>query len=196
MIEFFTPEDTPYGLTFGQWTVRWWQWANSFPKAGSAIFDSTGKYAHVNQRGPVWFLAGTAGENKTPMRKCTLPSGKSILFPVINYEINELEKPELKTRSLLIKHVTEDINDIVIKNAIVDSVKIPIYRIQSDPPIFPLVINENNPLGIRGGSTQAAADGYWVFLKSISSGEHNIRFHGSCSGGTRTASAIYRLRIV
>lgn len=194
-IEFYIPEDRPYGLTYGQWTVRWWQWANSLSKAVSAIFDTTGRFAHVNQKGPVWFLAGTAGENKTPKRTCHVPREKSILFPVINYEMNELERPELKTESQLVNHVVEDINDIVTKDAIVDGINIPIYRVRSDPPTFPLIINEDNGLGIPGGSTEAAADGYWVFLKDLPSGEHNIYFHGSCSGGTRTASANYQLRI-
>jgi hypothetical protein len=194
-IECFTPEDRPYGLTYGQWTVRWWQWANSLPKAFSAVFDKTGRYAHINQEGPVWFLAGTAGENKIPERTCQLPNEKSILFPVINYEINELEIPELKTESQLIKHVIEDINDIVTKDAIVDGANVPIYRVRSDPPTFPLTIDEDNGLGIPGGHTQAAADGYWVFMKALPAGEHNVYFHGSCSGGVRTASANYHLRI-
>jgi hypothetical protein len=196
VIELFTPEDKPYGLTYGQWTVKWWQWAHTAPKNVNPLLDETGKYASIDQDGPVCFLAGTAGENKLIQRICKIPSEKAILFPVINYEMNPIEKPELKTESELIRHVIEDINDIVIKTAIIDGISIPIYRIRSDPPIFPLTINDYNGFGIPGGYTNATADGYWVFLKYLPQGEHNIYFHGSCSGGIRNVTTSYHLRVI
>ena len=195
-IEFFTPEEKPYGLTYGQWTVKWWQWAHASPQSVNPLLDGTGKYASINQDGPVWFLAGTAGENKLIQRICKIPSEKAILFPIINYEMNPIEKPELKMESELITHVIEDINDIIIKTAIIDGISIPIYRIRSDPRIFPLTINDDNGFGIPGGCTNATADGYWVFLKSLPQGEHNIYFHGSCSGGIRNVTTRYTLRII
>ena len=194
--ELFRPQEKPYGLTYGQWTVKWWQWAHATPKSTNPLLDETGKYASIDQDGPVWFLAGTAGENKVIQRICKIPSEKSILFPVINYEMNTIEKPELKRESELIRHVIEDVNDIIIKSAIIDGISVPIYRIRSDPPIFPLTINSDNGFGIQGGCTNATADGYWVFLKSLPQGEHNIYFHGSCSSGIRNVTASYRIRIV
>ena len=195
-IGFFTPQNRPYGLSFGQWTVRWWQWAHSAPKAVNPLLDDTGVNAGINQEGPVWFLAGTFGENKIPKRKCRVPREKAILFPVINYEMNELENPKIKTGPDLIRHVIEDINDITIKEVTIDGQMVPIYRIQSDPPIFSLSINDDNCIGVSGGITKAAADGYWVFLRPLSMGQHHIYFHGACAGGIRNASADYHLTVI
>jgi hypothetical protein len=195
-VEYFTPDSKPYGLTYGQWTVRWWQWAHSTPRALNPVLDDSGINASINQSGTVWFLAGTFGENKVPKRICTVPSGKAILFPVINYEMNELENPSIKTGPDLIKHVIEDIDDIIIKEATVDGNVIPVYRIQSHPPIFTLSINNDNCMDISGGTTRAAADGYWVFLKPLSLGRHHIYFHGSCSAGVRKSSANYQITVV
>jgi hypothetical protein len=192
-VDFFTPEDKPYGLTYGQWTVKWWQWALSAPRAVNPLLDDTGENASLNQTGPVWFLAGTFGENKIPRRSCSIPQNKAILFPVINYEMNELENPNIKAEPDLIKHVMEDIDDITVKEATIDGQVVPIYRIASDPPIFSLNINHDNCIGVSGGTTEAAADGYWVFLKPLFQGKHHIYFHGACSGGTRNASAEYHL---
>ena len=50
------------------------------------LLDDTGEHSFVNQNGPVWFLAGTFGEGKCPKRKCAIPAGKAILFPVINFK--------------------------------------------------------------------------------------------------------------
>src|SRR5690242_21263956 len=65
-----------------------------------SVVDKTGVHADVSQpTDHVWFLAGKFGtENKDlPQRKCTVPFGRAILFPIINCEANQLEYPELKT---------------------------------------------------------------------------------------------------
>ena len=33
LAETYVATDQPYGLTYGQWTVLWWKWAMSIPKA-------------------------------------------------------------------------------------------------------------------------------------------------------------------
>ena len=61
-IQSFTSESRPYGLTYGQWTVMWWKWFLSTPKAVNPILDESGKFASVNQPDKyVWFLAGKIG---------------------------------------------------------------------------------------------------------------------------------------
>ena len=42
--------------------VKWWRWAVSSPINENPIVDNSGKYAGINQAGPVWYLAGTPGE--------------------------------------------------------------------------------------------------------------------------------------
>lgn len=192
---YYSKKEKPYGYSYGEWTVKWWQWAVSSPVDMNPVIDDTGKYGGVNQSGPVWYLAGTLGENKLPVRKCVIPIGKALLFPVINYEINQLEDPKLKNGAALVKDVVEDIDDIIKKEAIVDGVSIPTYRVQSSPNVFPLNVCNNNWLNISPGLVDAAADGYWVFLKPLEPGSHEIYFHGSCSGGTRNSKARYFLDI-
>jgi hypothetical protein len=194
-INYFRPEEIVYGLTYGQWTVKWWQWAKSAPITINPVIDKTGKYAHVNQQGPVWFLAGTFGEKNVALRSCIVPNGKAILFPVINYEMNPLEKPELAIGPDLVRHVIDDIDDIILKYATVDGTNVPVYRIKSDPLIFSLKISDENNNGIPGGTTYAVSDGYWVFLRPLLEGDHQIYFHGSCSGGQRSAAAEYAISI-
>src|SRR5438128_1413162 len=118
-VEYFAPNSRPYGLSYGQWTVKWWQWLISIRAGTNPAADATGEHGGINQREPdVWFLAGTFGTSV--QRICVIPLGKSVLFPVINYEMNPLEKPELKTETELIKHVARDIDDISNLEAIVD----------------------------------------------------------------------------
>jgi hypothetical protein len=55
----FTTDSRPYGLTYGEWTAKWWQWAYSIPSDVHPAYDDNGKYCAEGQSGPVWFLAGT-----------------------------------------------------------------------------------------------------------------------------------------
>lgn len=195
-VAYFTPDDKPYGFTYGQWTAKWWQWALSLPKNSNPLLDDSGRFADRGQSGPVWFIAGTFGENKLPRRTCTIPSNKALLFPVINYEANKIQDPDLENETDLIRHVSADMDDIITKDAFIDGEKTKVFRIKSDPPVFPVTFIIENPIGLPTGITKVAADGYWVFLKPLSCGEHQIYFHGACSGGTRNSKAEYRVRIV
>src|SRR5438034_7507958 len=72
------PSEKYAGKSYGQWSAAWWQWAADISEPNSPVTDSTGANCAVNQRGPVWFLAGNTGG--TTSRTCTVPADKGILF--------------------------------------------------------------------------------------------------------------------
>jgi hypothetical protein len=198
-ISFFSSDSMPYGETYGQWTVKWWQWMLSTPKSVNPIIDRTGEYGHVNQPAKhVWFLAGKVPNEHTdlPSRFCRIPVGRSILFPVINCEANELEYPELKTHQDVIERVERDEDSIVKRECSVNGKRIDAIRVKSDPLIFELSINEDTISNVKnGGVTSAAADGYWVFLRPPPAGEHIISFEGACEYGKLKSGATYSLLV-
>src|SRR6476620_9029431 len=71
------PNSHPHGLTYGEWSARWWQYAVAVP--GQDVFN----HCPAEPSGHVWFLEGTT-EVPPPPRSCTVPSGTMILFPIIN----------------------------------------------------------------------------------------------------------------
>jgi hypothetical protein len=196
-IAFYKLNSKPYGLTYGQWTVKWWQWALSFPKSLNPVIDPVGKFANMKQPNQVFFLAGKFGslENVFPNRKCTVPLGKSILLPVINYEANSIEYPELRTRQDILDNVSRHMDGIVLKDCLVNGQKIIPQRIPSDPKLFPLNVNEDLDGLDKGRDSMASADGYWVFLKPLPRGEYEITFKGSCESGRLNSGAKYTITI-
>jgi hypothetical protein len=194
-LEWFDSDSNPYGLSYGQWTVRWWNWFLSTPKPVNPILDQSGEFASINQPSKdVWFLSGKmADENEyLPSRICRIPSKRSVLFPIINCEANPLEYPELKSEQALIDKVTADENTIVEKVCFLDRKPIPAQRVKSDPTIFELSICDDNVINLpKGGKTIAHGDGYWVFLKGMSLGEHLVSFSGSCENGRLRSGAYY-----
>jgi hypothetical protein len=200
LFQLFTKIDMPYGKTYGAWTVKWWQWALSSSKESSAVNDPTGHNSNINQPSTdVLFLAGNiAYINKNyPHRNISIEYGRSILIPVLNCEANSLEYPKLKEHDDLIRHVEHDVSTVVKKDLIINGISLESVRVQSDPRIFKVTINEDNAFGINNpGSVDAAADGYWTFIKPLPRGRYTISLEGSCESGRLNAGASYDVKIV
>jgi hypothetical protein len=168
----------PYGLSYGDWTIKWWQWANSIPKDVNPASDTTGQYCGKGQAGPVWFLAGTAGGLAT--RSCTIPAGKAILFGPLNAECDYASKPNLKTEQQLLACAKSENDGVTGLDATVGGVKtqgLQNYRVQST--LFNFTYPNNNFNGAPVGPTQGVSDGYWAFLKPLPIGDHTVHFAGS-----------------
>jgi hypothetical protein len=197
-VSWFSSDSYPYGLSYGEWTVKWWQWILSIPKSCNPLEDQSGENAAINQPTEhVWFLAGKLGSEAEnfPLRNCNIPVGKSILFPVINCEANPIEFPELKTKEDLIDHVVKDENTIVKKSCLLNDISIDVQRVKSDPEIFEVKLNDDNVYDVNGGITFAHADGYWCFLQPLPPGVYKLSFRGSCENGRLCSGADYRLKI-
>jgi hypothetical protein len=188
-------DENPFGKTWEEWTAKWWRWILSIPKESNPGIDTTGKKFDTNQNDPnVLFLVGTYGGSAE--RNYTIPKGKALLFPIINFTTSYAEEPALKTESELISRAKSDIDDIVNKEATVDGVglhEVDKYRVASLP--FDITLPENNALGLEAGPTLAVSDGYWVFLKPLTPGKHEIHAAGSCSSGKTTVDITFRLTV-
>lgn len=188
----FPLDSKPYGLTLGEWTAKWWQWALSIPKDLSPLTDSSGKNSGQKQNGPVWFLAGTLGG--LAVRTCTVPSEKSLLFPVSCHESSFAEYPSAKTVSDLRHSSKVDIDQVAYLSVVIDGIVISdLHKFRLQSPTFNLTLPENNVLGLQPGTTQAVSDGYWILLYPFSAGKHQIHFGGSCLTDALKVEATYLL---
>jgi hypothetical protein len=175
------PVDTiQYSLTYGDWTARWWQWLFSIPEDRNPAADVTGENCDEGQSGPVWFLAGTFGGLNE--RVCSIPAGKSILFPIVNQACTFIDRPNLQTESEL-RSCAVSLNEgvtelmVTIDGQPISEQQLKSYRVQS--PLFDLSLPEGNILSGQQGSTQAVSDGFWVFLPPLTPGAHDIHFRGA-----------------
>ncbi len=183
------PSDSkPYGISYGDWTGKWSQWINSIPVNENPLRDTSGVNCAQKQSGPVWFLAGTDGGEAT--RKCTIPYGKSILFPVISVYVTAMDNPEAKTENLLREKTTKAIDIVTHIQSSIDDSEISeadIHRISS--PLFNLTYPESNFFNLPANTTdKGVSDGYWIFLEPLSKGEHKIHLGGSVIDITPTGN--------
>jgi hypothetical protein len=109
------------------------------------------------------------------------------MFPTYNGECSTIEYPQFKTESDLRNCAKSQADKATNVDASVDGVKIPnlkSYRAQSS--LFDLTLPNNNVFGLTSGNTKSVADGYWIILKPLSQGKHEIHFSGSSVDFTST----------
>lgn len=195
----FPINSKPYGLSYAEWTAKWWQWAMEIPGSVNPIADKTGANCAQHQSGPVWFLAGSSGA--AIFRNCVVPAGKALLFGPINSECSTAEDSTLKTEAQLKScAVNDDVGGIA--QTTVDGVPLQSlnsYKVQS--PLFNFTFPQDNIFGARPGPTQSVSDGLWVFLQPLSAGNHIIHHRGvvlaNPTTGTQSfaSDATYNLQV-
>jgi hypothetical protein len=180
MVEMFPIDSAPFGFTFAEWTMRWWNWLLSIPKTQNPALDLEGSTGHLGQTDKsVWFLAGTANDIHAATRFCVIPFGKAVFFPILTTVISFAEYPSVKTTDVLVSNASKDISKTSHLEVILDGISLQHlydYRVKSGP--FDLYYPENNLFGTTQGMSKAASDGFWLFLKPFAPGRHTIFFHG------------------
>jgi hypothetical protein len=168
----------PFGRSWEDWAALWCGWMLSIPKKNNPSLDDTGRYCSVNQNDRhVWFLTGTFGNIVPIIRKCTIPGGRAILFPIVEKEVSLAEDSDLTTDSDLIDRSTDATDRVVDMKASIDGQKIEKlknYRVQSK--VFDLPFPKDNVYDVRPGLTRSVCDGYWLFIKPLPIGKHDIYF--------------------
>jgi hypothetical protein len=190
----YTPDENPFGKTWEEWSADWWKWCLSLPRSQNPITDTTGENSSYNQRDDVWFLAGTFGGFAE--RTCEIPTGKAIFFPVSCNETSYAECPNFKTEAELGAFAKADIDQVKTIMATVDGQRLPnsdLRRVQSPP--FEIALPLENVLGVPPGKTKSKSDGYWVFLKPLAPGKHEIHFFSNCSTDALLVEARYQLTV-
>lgn len=173
----------PFGEPWEKWAAMWCNWLLSIPKKKNPAVDKTGKYCSINQTNKnVWFLAGTFGNIIPINRKCTIPAGKAIFFPILEKEDSLLEDLDLKTEEELKKRSREATDKLIHMEVTINGEKVhrlENYRVQSE--VFDSTFPEDNIYDLRPGLTRSVCDGYWLFIKPLEAGKHYIHFKGETS---------------
>jgi hypothetical protein len=172
------PHSSVAGKTLGEHGSAWWQWALSIPLDESPVKDTTGVKCAVGQGGNVWFLAGTY--ESTPIRRrCTIPHGKYIFFPVINMVY--WPSGERAVSCDAVKQSAALNNDnLALIEIEVDGTRVPTPRDHREASAVCFDVFARIPKDVtRPPGYPAASDGYWIMLKPLPTGKHRIHFRAA-----------------
>ena len=180
------------GKSYNELASKWTNWLTTEPIATNPAFDPDGSLCDLNQDGDVWFLASTF--EGVANRTCEIPSGKAIFLSLGGVFLSFApEFPAAGDPCLQMPTASETVrcdvnNDVPVAPSIsfrasLDGVAIKdlfAYRAQSKPGGFTLRVP--NPsfltdLGFAAGDrSPAVADGYFLYLKPLKPGVHNLTF--------------------
>jgi len=205
----YPPDAKPFGMTYGEWSGVWWQWALSIPAQVTPFLDLDGAQCGTLQSGPVWFLAGTSGPLSSVTRTCSIPSGRAILIPIMNF-LNDYPCPEppkfqpapgQSIEAFLAQGAAAITDQIDVLEADLDGVPVVnlrAFRARSPLVGFTAAANLNRPdldPCITGSPQLGVADGYWLLLKPLSNGNHTLHIKGAISSSSITTEATYHLTV-
>ena len=174
------------GYSYADLAGGWWNWCSSIAYATNPVAsDPTGALAGVGQDGPIWFLAGTFGGFAE--RTVTIPAGKALFFPLFNsaFWLPE-DAPSLAACATLAAGGPDTATALECE---VDGHSLG-NMFDQRVPAGPFLL-DIPPLGIftepifggyAPGTRTSMADGFWVFLKPLPAGPHEIHLHGEAPG--------------
>jgi hypothetical protein len=188
---------TAYGLSYSDWSARWWQWATSMSLDKHPLANTAG--CNRGQFGPVWFLGGNFSSTSGGTRNCNLPAGKALFFPIVNVDCSNLETGDFygataSDRRACARGIIDHVTDLAVEIDGVSLKNLTTYRATSPNIVF-AVAPLPNVLGVVAGSGELVADGYYLLLAPLSSGHHTIHFQGTFSQWGVTIGETYSITV-
>lgn len=178
--EMYPLRSKPFGKSWEEWAALWCNWLLSIPKPINPALDTSGANCFHNQNHQnVWYLAGSFYNEKTIVRKCKIPKDRSIFFAILDKEDSFAEDLDLSTREQLKDRAKRSMDKVIHLEASVDGIQLKNlydYRIQST--YFDLFFPKDPVYDVKSGLTCSVVNGYFVFLKPFSPGNHKIHFAG------------------
>jgi hypothetical protein len=195
-VDIYDENSIPFGYSFGEWSVKWWQWLLSIPKPINPILDLSGENAAIGQSdSDVFFLCQTV-ENveHRPTRNISVCKGTSLFSPVINwvsnfYEDGHSEKELIETARRKMD-IIGDLQFYLNGERILGLEK---YRFLSK--FFSVDIPKNNIFDLPSGKARLISDGYWIFTKPLVM-DTTISIFGTCSSGVTKIGVNYNIKVV
>lgn len=179
---FYTTTDTPHGIPYGEWIIKYWDWWANIPGAESPA-EHKGKFqCFMQDVDNVTFLVDPLKMNIEETYSCKITSGKPIFFSLVTSEYDTgIEGYEHATDKELVDSARQDDDSNAFKLTI-DGKVIPsdfVRNLRAESPFWNITIEKGNHYDSVPGTFRAFAEGFYIFLKPLSPGSHQITYEAS-----------------
>ena len=173
------PNSRVQGLTYGEWSARWWQYVLSIPTPENPLTGGTGANCVFQRIGNVGLVAVDPLVGQ-PI-KCEVPAGMMLYLDILSAECSTLEPPPFyggNEEELRACALGFNITDL---QATIDGVDVQnLDQYVHLSPLFEFTVPEDNILGAPAGSIgESVSNGAHLMLAPLSPGEHTIYLHAS-----------------
>jgi hypothetical protein len=185
--DFVYPADSnPFGRQLKEWLADWWKFNLAISAEDHPYFMdlTTGKdntknsskcFIGVDKVNNVLFLGVPPVEDKFPVRTCDVPAGKAIFLPIessqCDYGVEGIKNEnDLRTCA---KAGNEGVASSVSLDGVKSDYQVEKNRVMTD--LFNITMN-NKLMGNYSGTFQALSEGYTLFLKPLTVGNHKLSY--------------------
>ncbi len=192
-IRILQPDDKYHGMTYGELNAEWWKWAFSMPyDEDHPLFDdSPPESSDSNEElpGKVLFLGSSFMPGEDPSvtevdREISISPGTWIFIPLFNVEASTIEGNG-ETEEELQGVADSYMDDVTIVSVEIDGVPVENPEQYVSPSgLFQFgPLPDDNVLEVaygledtEGEVSDSAANGYYLMLRPLRRGEHEIHF--------------------
>jgi hypothetical protein len=173
------PNSRVQGLTYGEWSAQFLQYALTIPASQSPFTGATGTNCIFKQVGNVAMIIGDWAINE-PL-ECQVPPGTMLFFLLVGSECSTLEPEpwyggnEAELTACAQSFVTENLQ------ASIDGVEVQnLDQYLFTTPLYEFTLPEDNIFGLTAGTTgESVGYGAWLLLAPLNPGMHTIYLYGS-----------------
>lgn len=187
-------ENVGSGLSYGNWSGRWWEWLLSIPAATNPNLSTGNVDCSLGQAGDVWFLGGTFGG--AAERSCAVPHDRALFFPMITTIVLKPEPNETLNNLRQQAAAFVDRTKPGSLRCTIDGAPcaFDLKRFRATSPAFTIIPPKDGvlPQDYFTARPEVVSDGYWMMLNPLPPrpAPYVIRF-GGASGDT-TIDVTYR----
>jgi hypothetical protein len=187
----YSVDSSPYNKTYQNHVQDWWKWYVSVPKTQSPNYPNYANHIKTSDcsvlqapSNPVFYLFTPLTDMANVEWTCTIPKGKSILLPIVSAsaDFGDPTLPSKNDQSLV--STVKPGNDFAQIKVQLDGKTLgfnsdPKWRIITD--FFNYTLPERNLWDDKElpGTYRAIAEGYNLFLKPLSTGEHLLKYEAA-----------------
>jgi hypothetical protein len=198
----FGPTDKPYGVSYDNWSVKWWQWVLTVPVLDFSTSpptiihpiladDADAQKVFLNgQNDPNVIMLGGTFDGHTADRTIEYSGNKALFFPFVNIWSDTTWDngfPPLygTIKNLLRAYQPRDVINTLklsIDGTVIDPNYLSEFYFISGQWSYPINANSlwvyftEYPY-IGTVVKKAASVGYWMMVKPLSKGKHTLYFH-------------------
>ena len=189
------PNSSVQGMTYGEWSVIWWQYAFSLPEDQNPLIGAIGTDCAYERNGNVAVVV-VDPVSPDPI-ECEVPTGTILFLDILSAECSTLEDApfyggnEEELRTCAEGFILYDLEATIDGNAIQN-----IEQYIHTSPLFEFTVPENNILGVEAGMIgQSVSSGAHLMLAPLTPGEHTLHFHASYPSLEFTVDTHYHITV-
>lgn len=176
------PNSRVQGLTYGEWSVKWWQYVLSVPASENPLIGATGANCGIQQIGNVALVVAdpTIGERIA----CEVPAGTMLFLDILSAECSTLEEDPFYGEDEEAMRACAEGFVLSGLEASIDGIEI--HGLEDyihTSPLFDFTVPEENILWVPASSGQSVSNGAHLMVAPLTPGLHTIHLHGEYSDG-------------